>query len=236
MIALEADGIGVSYGARRVLTSASLRAAEGRVTALIGRNGVGKTSLLRVAVGLQRAEHGLVRLHGRTVGRPRLATLARAGLFFLPARQILEPFMPLGRQLEAVGKHYGGPDLEEIAGRLGLTEIWSVAPCRFSGGEQRRAELGLALARGPSCLVVDEPFRGIDTRDIEVLVAMLRGAAGAGAAVVVTGHEIAPMREAADAVVWCVAGTTHEFADAATAWADPQLKRDFLGDDRWPAS
>lgn len=235
MTVLEIDSVGVSYGERHVLTAASLRARAGRITALVGRNGAGKTSLLRVGVGLQRANHGIVRFNGRWYPRPSLARFARAGLFYLPAQRILDPFIPLGRQLAAVRDHYAGPELLSLVESLGLTEVVSAAPASLSGGELRRAELALALARKPTCLVADEPFRGIDPRDIEIVMQALQSCATAGAGVVITGHELVPLRQIADAVVWCVAGTTHEFPTAADAWANPQLQQDFLGP-AWEAS
>ena len=210
MIGLEIDSVGVSYGDRPVLTAASLRAPPGKVTELVGRNGVGKTTLLRVGVGLQQATHGVVRFNGRAYVRPRLSRLARAGLFYLPAREILDPFIPAGLQLQAVSRHYKGPNAEALAESFGLAELFMARPASFSGGELRRA---------------------IDPRDVEVIGLALRSAAAAGAAVVVTGHELGPLREMADAVVWCVAGTTHEFPQAADGWADAQLQRDFLGSD-----
>lgn len=225
----EIDSIGVTYGARRVLTAASLRAAEGQITALVGRNGVGKTSLLRVGVGLQRPTHGIVYYDGRRYPRPTLPRLARAGLFFLPDRAILDPFIPLRTQLVAVSRHYQGPAVEPLAESLRIASRLSDAPRSLSGGELRRAEIAVALARRPACLVADEPFRGIDPRDIDVISAALRQLAGAGAAVVITGHELAPLQALADAVVWCVAGTTHEFQDAHRAWDDAQLQQEFLG-------
>ena len=226
---LEIDSVGVSYGDRHVLTAASLRAPAGRITALVGRNGVGKTSLLRVGVGLQQPTHGVVRLNGRAYPRPSLPRLARAGLFFLPARDILDPFVPVGLQLEAVSRFYSGPRAETLGELLGLGGLLAGRPVSLSGGELRRAELALALARQPACLVADEPFRGIDPRDIEIIGRALRSYLDTGAAIVVTEHEIGPVSKLADGVVWCVAGTTHEFPKAADGWADAQLRRDFLG-------
>lgn len=226
---LELDSIGVTYGDRRILTAASLRAPAGRITALVGRNGAGKTSLLRVAVGLQRPDHGRIRFVERIHQRPRLATLARAGLFYLPARAILDPFVPVGRQLAAVSDHFRGPGVEALAERLVLGERLDSPPAALSAGELRRSEIALACARRPVCLIADEPLRGIDPLDMELVAAALRQLADAGAAVVVTGHEFLPLRALADSVVWCVAGTTHEFPDAAGAWADAQLQRDLLG-------
>lgn len=169
MIVLEIDSVGVRYGERRVLTAASLRAPAGKVTVLIGRNGAGKTTLLRVGVGLQQPTHGVVRFHGRAYLRPRLAHLARAGLFFLPDRDILDPTIPVGLQLEAVSRHYSGPGVEALVDLCGLAGLSGAWPVSLSNGDLRRAELAIALARRPTCLVADEPLRGIDPRDVEVI-------------------------------------------------------------------
>jgi ABC-type multidrug transport system ATPase subunit len=152
--------------------------------------------------------------------------LARAGLFYLPARQILDPFIAVERQLTAVSQYFGGSPIPDFLARFGLSSVATQRPASLSGGELRRAELAVAVARQAACLVADEPFRGLDPRDIEGLAAAIRAIADAGAAVVVTGHELAPLRGLADAVVWCVAGSSREFPEASSAWADPQLQQE----------
>lgn len=238
MSLFEADSIGVSYRARRVLVAASFRAAAGKITVIVGRNGAGKTSLLRAAVGLRRADHGIVRFGGRTYLAPRLSQLARAGLFFLPDRAILDPFVRLGDQLQVISQHFGTNCVASVAGLLGLLPHLHTPPRALSGGELRRSEVALAMVRQPMCLIGDEPFRGIDPKDIDLVAAALRQLASRGAAVVITGHELHVLRPLADAVVWCVAGTTHEFPDPGAAWGNAQLEQEFLGPRqslRWPA-
>lgn len=173
--------------------------------------------------------HGIVRFRGITYHPPRLHHLAREGLFWLPDEPILDPFLPLGRQLDAVAAHWGSADAREIATRLRIDSHWDTAPVRLSGGEIRRAAVALALARGPRCLVVDEPFRGLSPIDAELLGRVFRQMADGGVAVLLTGHEIPVLRTIADAVVWCTAGTTHQYPDPATAWDNHELRRDFLG-------
>jgi len=227
--ALELDSIGVSYGHRPVLTAATLRAAVGRVTALIGRNGAGKTSLLRAGVGLQSTDHGTVRFFGVLHLRPRLARLARRGLFYLPARDILDPFVSVRQQVTAVSRYFGGATPDEALGLVRLQDIADQSPVTLSGGELRRAEIAVAVARRPRCLVADEPFRGLDPLDVELVGGGIRGLRQGGCAVVLTGHELTHVRALADTVVWCAAGTTRQFATAGEAWADAQLQQEFLG-------
>lgn len=226
---LEADSIGVRYGGRQVLSAASLRARPGQITLLVGRNGAGKSSLLRACVGAQPLLHGIVRFRGATYHPPRLHRLAREGLFWLPDEPVLDPFLPLGRQLDAVATHLGGTDARGIATTLRIETHWNASPARLSGGEARRAAVAMALARNPRCLVVDEPFRGISPIDAEFLGSVFRQMADQGVAVLLTGHEMPILRTLADAVVWCTAGTTHQYPDPATAWDNHELRRDFLG-------
>lgn len=228
-LVIEIDSVQVNAGGRGVLKAASLHACAGKVTALIGRNGAGKTTLLEAGLGIRPANHRVVRLSGRWYPRPTLARLARAGLFYLPAHDLLDPSLPLGRQLAAVIRHFAGPRLEQLQGELHLDAIISAKPVALSGGELRRAEVALALARRPTCLVADEPFRGLSPLDGDLIERALRQRADEGAAVVVTGHEIPRLQGMADAVCWCTAGTTREFPSAAAAWREPQLLREFLG-------
>ncbi len=225
---LEADSVGVQYGGRQVLSSASLRARPGQITLLVGRNGAGKSSLLRACVGAGPLLHGIVRFRGTTYHSPRLPRLAREGLFWLPDEPILDPFLLLGPQIEAVAAHFGVRDVKTITGALRIETHWHTSPASLSGGEARRAAVALALARNPCCLVMDEPFRGLSPIDAELLGGVFRQLADRGVAVLLTGHEMPLLQTLADAVVWCTAGTTHQYPDPATAWNNHELRRDFL--------
>ena len=81
---LQADSVGCRFGVRQILKAATLQAFPGRITAMLGRNGCGKSTLLRISAGLIGAEYGAVHFDGRAYSRPRLSTLARHGLFFIP--------------------------------------------------------------------------------------------------------------------------------------------------------
>jgi ABC-type multidrug transport system ATPase subunit len=227
---LRADSIGKSYGRRRVLTSAYFEATAGAVTALVGRNGTGKSTLLKIASGWMRADQGMVELRGRRYFRPDPAAMARDGMFFVPIdRSILVPPRTLGHHLDAIEARFGAADRAAVLELLGIAALEGVRCAAFSGGERRRAELALALVRRPSCLLLDEPFRGIDPRDVEVLQRVVRALADSGCAVVITGHELPQILAVADAVVWLRDGTTQALGDAAQAAADWRFGRDFLG-------
>lgn len=229
-----ADSIGKSYRGRAVLKSASVWAYPGRVTVLFGRNGCGKSTLLKVGAGVLAADHGVVHFAGEAYLRPRLHRLARRGLFYLPDRGLLSPRLTLRQHLQALTRRFRAPRLPELLERLGLDERLDQGTHELSGGEVRRAEVAIALARQPLCLLADEPLAEVSPADAEMLAGILREAAAEGCAVVVTGHDVPQLMQAADDVVWMVAGTTHHLGTPADAGAHEQFRRDYLGPGRFP--
>jgi ABC-type multidrug transport system ATPase subunit len=228
---LEADTIGKAYRGTPVLTTASLRAYRGAITALCGRNGAGKSTLLAIAAGWRQADTGVVRLDGVTWLRPSLPMLAELGVFYLPDRAILSPGIPVGRQLAAVRRRFRSEaDIDAVAETLGISSCLDLTPPRLSGGETRRAEIALACVRRPRCLLADEPYRGTSPLDAEAITRALRRLAADGSAIVITGHEVGMLFDAADTVAWCAGGTTREFPSAAAAREDWRFQRDYLGE------
>src|SRR5882724_5184217 len=101
---LLAECIGKRFGGRAVLTAATLRGEPGCITALMGRNGIGKSTLLKIAAGWMRPDHGTVQFCGRVYQHARLHTLAEAGLFYLPDRDLLSPGFSVREHLESVSR------------------------------------------------------------------------------------------------------------------------------------
>jgi ABC-type multidrug transport system ATPase subunit len=158
-----------------------------------------------------------------------LAMLAQAGVFYLPDHDLLSPAFTVRAQLEMFRRQFGGGDVDEAAALVGISAVLDRRPLTLSGGELRRAEVAAALVRGPSCLLADEPFRGISPLDAEALNHALRHLASRGCAIVFTGHEIQTVLAAADRVTWCVAGTTAELGTPAAAARDPAFQLEYLG-------
>ncbi len=227
---LLADSIGKGYGGRKVLRSAFLWARAGRVTGLVGRNGEGKSTLLKIAAGLVAAEHGTVRFRGRVHARPSLPALARRGLFFLPVGQrLLSPSLTIEQHLRLVGAAFPEADAAWAVESTGAAPLLRARPAELSGGERRRAELAVALSRRPACLLLDEPFLGLAPLDAERIGRVVREAAGRGCAVVLTGHELAFVMGTVDEVIWLHGGTTRLMGAPAEAGADRTFRAEFLG-------
>lgn len=229
-----ADSIRKDYGARTVLRVASVWASPGRIAVLFGRNGCGKSTLLRIGAGLMRADAGVVHFRGRAYTRPRLHRLAAEGLFYLPDAGLLFRHMTLGEHLEAVRRGFGGVLGPEDAAELEVEPLLDVPVRSLSGGEVRRAEIAVAVARAPVCLLADEPFAGIAPADCERIARVFRRLASRGCALVVTGHEVPELLDVADEVVWMTGGTTHGLGTAAQAASHELFRRDYLGPLRRP--
>ena len=232
MTVLVADAVGKRFGARRVLAAASLRAEAGQLRVLFGRNGTGKSTLLKIAAGWLQPDSGTVHFAGTAYLRADLHVLARAGLFFLPDQALFTSAFTVRRQLELLRRRFGGGDVEEALAVTGVAEVAHRRPHDLSGGELRRAEFAAALVRRPRCLLADEPLRGVAPRDAEDLMAVLRRLAASGCAVLVTGHEVPTLAAAADHITWCDGGVTQELGPPDVARAHDGFRRDYLGPSR----
>ena len=226
---LVADCIGKRFGDRAVLSAATLRAVPGQVRAMVGRNGAGKSTLLRIAAGAVSPDTGAVHFEGKVRLSVRLAWLARRGVFYLPDHDLLSASFTVREQLEMIRNRYPGGEIELALETTGVAAASDRRPHLLSGGERRRAELAAVLVRRPRCLLADEPFRGIDPRDAEVVAAVLRRVAADGSAVVVTGHEVHTLLGVADHVTWCTSGTTYELGPPNAARHDERFCREYLG-------
>lgn len=178
---LTVAGIDLYYGAAQALRSVSLAAERGRVTCVLGRNGVGKTSLLRAIVGHQPIRAGAIQLDGTEISRLRPDERARRGLAYVPqgreifplltVRENLETgFAPLPRRERFVPDEIFDlfPVLKDMLGRRGGD---------LSGGQQQQLAIGRALVTRPKLLVLDEPTEGIQPsiiKDIGRAIAYLR--------------------------------------------------------------
>jgi ABC-type multidrug transport system ATPase subunit len=230
---LVAECIGKRFGGRAVLTAATLRVEPGCVTALVGRNGIGKSTLLKIAAGWMRPDHGTVQFRGRVHLHARLHCLAEEGLFYLPDRELLSPGFSVREHLDSVTRRWGRVDATEVIRLTGLAAHLEQRPAALSQGERRRAELAVALLRGPVCLLADEPYRGLAPYDMETLTAILRRLAGAGCGVVITGHEVPTLWGVADRVVWCTDGTTYDLGSPAAAVEDWRFRQGYLASALW---
>jgi zinc transport system ATP-binding protein len=198
-LAVELAGVAFGYRpGQRVLEDVDLRIGEGEFVAVAGPNGGGKTTLVRLALGLERPGGGRALLYGEPAHR----FSRRRTLGYLAQRTELGGDAPTTvRELVAAGRLAAGGligpmrrrDRELVAeaiGRVGLSDV-ADAPLRtLSGGMQQRAFIAKALAGQPSLLVLDEPTTGVDAESQESLAALLdRLHSDLGVTILYVSHE-----------------------------------------------
>ncbi|WP_336487401.1 urea ABC transporter ATP-binding subunit UrtE [Methylobacterium nigriterrae] len=178
---LNVEGIDLHYGAATALRGVSLAAETGRVTCVLGRNGVGKTSLMRAIVGQQPISKGAIRLGGEDIAGLAPYDRARRGVAFVPQGREIFPLLTVKENLET-----GFAPLKR-AERHVPPEIYDLFPVLkdmlhrrggdLSGGQQQQLAIGRALVTRPRLLVLDEPTEGIQPsiiKDIGRAIAYLR--------------------------------------------------------------
>ena len=226
---LRAESIGRSFGRNEVLKSASLWAEAGKIVTLMGRNGAGKTTLMRIAAGWLRPHYGVVHFNGVVTQRPRLARLAEAGLFYIPQEQLLSQTFTVRQHIDAVSARFGADHVESAIELTRIGAMLDQPVWELSGGERMRASLALGITRRPLCLIIDEPLVRASPQDQQTLSSALRALAEEGVAIVTSGHDARPLLALSDAIIWCVAGTTHHIGTPAEALRHNQFVREYLG-------
>ncbi len=188
--AVHIDGLTKSYGDLEALRNVSLVVDGGHQEALLGLNGSGKTTLLRIAAGLLEPTKGQVVLAGHAAG----SLGARAAVSYIPDNPVLYDDLSLEEHLEYVSRLHGKKDWEpyaaELVTRLDLVKRIDDLPSTFSRGLRQKVSIALAFVRPFEVLLVDEPFVGLDQPGQETLLELLGEAAGNGAAVIVSTHQV----------------------------------------------
>jgi ABC-type multidrug transport system ATPase subunit len=175
---------------RPALAPLTLDVAPGELVALVGHNGSGKTTFLRMVAGLIEPSGGSVAVHGE----PRASTSARSELAYLSDQPTFYDDLSLREHLEYVARMHGVTDwtsrAEHLAAAVGLGERMDQLPTTFSRGLRQKAAITLAFVRPFSLLLVDEPFVGLDAAGKAALLELFDEAHQAGAALVVATHEL----------------------------------------------
>jgi urea transport system ATP-binding protein len=166
----------VSYGQSVVIPDMSFSAAEGQILGIIGRNGMGKSTLFRALIGMIPARSGKITLNGKDItGQPSHRRVA-GGVAFVPQGRMIFPYLTVYENL-----------ISGVAGRVSqeaVNEIYSLFPVlremrkrkggNLSGGQQQQLAIGRALMTNPSVLLLDEPTEGIQPSIIKDISRSLR--------------------------------------------------------------
>ena len=178
--ALELRGVSAGYGETVVLEDVSLALAPGESVSVIGRNGVGKTTLLATVMGHTTLHAGEVLLGGESLARVPVHRRARRGLGFVPQEREIFPSLTVAENL-AVGARPGPWTTDRVFELFpGIAARRASMGHQLSGGEQQMLSIARALLTNPSLLLMDEPTEGLAPVIVETLTAVLARLRGAG--------------------------------------------------------
>ena len=214
MSALTMTSLNKTYGTVRALRDLSLEVRAGEIVGFVGSNGAGKSTAMRIALGVLEADSGEVRWGGKLID---LDVRRRIG--YMPEERGLYPRMRVGEQLVYLARLHGldaasaTASMEHWTELLGIAERRSDEVLKLSLGNQQRVQLAAALVHSPEILVLDEPFSGLDPVAVDVMSAVLRAQAAAGVPVLFSSHQLELVEQLCDRVAIIKSGSLVAFGD-----------------------
>ena len=198
---LEVDGLTKRYGTKLALSDLSFSVRPGEVYGFVGANGAGKTTAMRIMLGVLAADSGVVRWQGKPVT---FETRRRFG--YMPEERGLYPKMRVTEHLVYLARLHGldlgtaTRSADALTERLGVAERRNDAIEKLSLGNQQRVQLAAALVHDPEVLVLDEPFSGLDPVGVDALAGVLLERARRGVPVVFSSHQLDLVERLCDSV------------------------------------
>ena len=231
MARLEVSDLYTSYGMSRVLFGVSLDVGEGEVVALMGRNGVGKTTTMRSIMGLTPPASGSITWDGRSIAGEPAHRIARSGIGYVPEDRRIFPEMTVSENLQTAGRSSERsdwnessvyelfPDLKPIADRPGGV---------LSGGQQQMLAIGRCLMGNPSLLLLDEPSEGLAPMVVASMLEQLASLKQTGLSILLAEQNLQFALGLSDRVHVMERGTIRYSATSAEVAADDSTLKEQL--------
>lgn len=204
MMALAMAGVGKRIGADEVLRGVDLTVAAGQVHALVGMNGAGKTTVMRIILGMLRPDAGTVSILGSPVVDAGADLWSRVGHlietpFTYPELTVRENIVAAAR-LRGMDAETLGPCLDRIVEHLGMGRWLDARVRTLSLGTRQKVGLAAALVHDPDLLILDEPANSLDPLAVVGLREVISSATGRGAGVLVSSHHLDELARMADTI------------------------------------
>jgi ABC-2 type transport system ATP-binding protein len=205
---LELRSISRSFNGTKVLNDISFDVAPGRITGFVGANGSGKTTTMRIILGVLAAHGGTVRWRGAPITHP-----VRQRFGYMPEERGLYPKMKVAEQIVYLARLHGlsladaRRNTTALLERLELSARADDPVEKLSLGNQQRVQICAALVHDPELLILDEPFSGLDPLAVETVLGVLREHAARGVPVLFSSHQLELVERLCDDLVIISAGT-----------------------------
>lgn len=228
---LRIEGVEAGYGGSTVLTGVDLHVAAGETVALLGRNGVGKTTLMSTIMGFVTTLDGSVHIGGEDITHVPTHVRARSGVAIVPqGRRVFAPLTVHNNLRIAEGKHSGDWTLERVYELMPrLRERKGNRGDQLSGGEQQMLAIGRALLLGPRVLLLDEPSDGLAPAIVQQVMGVVRELAEEGITVLVVEQDLRAAFSVADRVVVMEKGRIVHASTTEDFRGDAERARRLLG-------
>ena len=230
---LELKAIESGYGETQVLYGLSLEAQKGRVLAILGRNGAGKSTTLKSIMGLLPLKSGEILFDGRPIAGKSF-DIAKSGIAYVPETRDIFPSLSVRENLEIAAKRFGGPNAEwtmervlDLFPRLG--ERMENGGTQLSGGEQQMLAIARGLLMNPRLLILDEPTEGLAPIIVKLIHDKLQELKAAGLSMIIVEQNFGFGTSLADDVVVVGKGQIVWTGSAEDIKADEQAQHTWLG-------
>lgn len=227
---LEVADLVSGYDGSRVVDGVSLTVDSGECVALLGRNGVGKTTLIESIMGMIRPSGGQVRVAGEAVGGKAPHVVSRAGVAIVPqGRRVFAP-LTVAEHLQIAHRRGGDWSVQDVFELMPrLHERRGHAGSQLSGGEQQMLSIGRALLCSPRLVLLDEPSDGLAPSIVEQVAQILRELAKTGLALLLVEQDLRLAFDVADRVLVMAKGRVVHESMTREFRADGDRARELLG-------
>lgn len=236
MAILQTAELSKSYRGRRVVNGVSLKVAQGEVVGLLGPNGAGKTTSFHMIVGLIQPDSGQVLLDERDITSLPMYQRARLGISYLPQEPSVFRKLTVEENIMAILQTVKSPHgdrrdrLDALIGEMGLETVRKSRGYQLSGGERRRVEIARSLVIAPSFLLLDEPFSGIDPKQVLELQKIISRLKESGIGILVTDHNVRETLSVTDRAYIIHNGQVFRTGPPRELESDPEVRRVYLGE------
>jgi lipopolysaccharide export system ATP-binding protein len=225
-----------AYKKRTVVRGVSLAVGRGESVGLLGPNGAGKTTVFYMITGLVPADEGTITIDGQDVTRLPMYQRARLGIGYLPQEASIFRGLTVEQNIMAVlelverSSKQRKARLESLLEEFRITHLRKAPSIALSGGERRRCEIARALASGPSFMLLDEPFAGIDPIAVGDIQELVRHLTERGIGVLITDHNVRETLSLIDRAYIIYDGQVLTQGKPEEIIANDDVRRVYLGD------